>query len=374
MRIVFWQNCISPHQMPYISRIIFNERVDEVVVVSDKVSYADRTQMGWNADLRRWEDACKIIIDPSDEEIEKLMSKRTEDSWHLFSGIRAFEFVFHAFKKSLRYNVRRGLITERPNTFGFGRANGKPLWMHRIRFFLQDRYYAKYVDSVFAMGMEAVNYFKSVYSWKVFPFCYCTENNNFPIKVVGKELPLRICYVGSLEWWKGLDILLGACRLLKSKQIESFSVTLIGNGSEKEKLSDYCQKNGLNNISFAGSKPQSEVYEMLRNHDVLVLPSIYDGWGAVVNEALLSGLYTICSSACGASDVIHNNSIGAVFKSMDVDGLTLILRDCIKRKQEIQACRASRREWAECHIDGKVVAQYMVDCLAGKKTTRPWAL
>lgn len=372
MRIVFWQNCISPHQMPYISRLICDERVDEVVVVSDKVSYDNRIQMGWNADLKRWEDACEIIIEPKEEQIEAILSLRVEESWHLFSGIRAFEFVFNAFKKSLKYHLKRGLITERPNTFAFGRANGKPLWMHRLRFLLQDRSYAKNVDCVFAMGMEAVDYFKSVYSWQVFPFCYCTEKNDLPIKEVGKELPLRICYVGSLEWWKGLDILLSACRLLKSYYIDSFSVTLIGNGSEKEKLSEYCQKNGLNNISFAGSKPQTEVYEMLCNHDVLVLPSVYDGWGAVVNEALLAGLYTICSSACGSSDVIHNSRIGAVFKSMGVDELTLILRDCINRQSDIRTDKSYRKKWAGDHIGGDAIAQYMLDCLSGDKPLRPW--
>ena len=34
MRIVFWQNCISPHQMPFITRLADDPRVDEVVVVA----------------------------------------------------------------------------------------------------------------------------------------------------------------------------------------------------------------------------------------------------------------------------------------------------------------------------------------------------
>ena len=35
MRIVFWQNCISPHQMPFITRLADDPRVDEVVVVAE---------------------------------------------------------------------------------------------------------------------------------------------------------------------------------------------------------------------------------------------------------------------------------------------------------------------------------------------------
>ena len=68
------------------------------------------------------------------------------------------------------------MITELPNTFAFGRKNGKPLWLHKLRFLLQDRNYAKHMDKVFAMGKKAVSYFKSVNnSWTVYPFMYCTQ-------------------------------------------------------------------------------------------------------------------------------------------------------------------------------------------------------
>ena len=39
MRIVLWQNCLSPHQLPYIVHLLDDERVDAVVVVAgDTVS------------------------------------------------------------------------------------------------------------------------------------------------------------------------------------------------------------------------------------------------------------------------------------------------------------------------------------------------
>lgn len=36
MRIVFWQNCLSPHQLPYIVHLMDDKRVDEVVVVTEE--------------------------------------------------------------------------------------------------------------------------------------------------------------------------------------------------------------------------------------------------------------------------------------------------------------------------------------------------
>jgi glycosyltransferase involved in cell wall biosynthesis len=52
-----------------------------------------------------------------------------------------------------------------------------------------------------------------------------------------------------------------------------------------------------------------------------VLPSRFDGWGAVVNEALMVGTPVICSDRCGASDVIENGRNGYVFEADNADAL-----------------------------------------------------
>lgn len=59
----------------------------------------------------------------------------------------------------------------------------------------------------------------------------------------------------------------------------------------------------------------NKVHQMMHRFDVLVLPSRYDGWGAVINEALQRGLYVICSNRCGAKALVVNDKIGKVFCS-----------------------------------------------------------
>ncbi|MDC7196042.1 glycosyltransferase family 1 protein, partial [Phocaeicola vulgatus] len=182
MRIVFWQNCLSPHQLPYIVHLMDDKRVDEVVVVTEESISDERKKMGWELGCYPQIEKCSIIISPNNDKIRALFNMREADSWHLFSGIHGFPFIFHCFKISLVYNIKRGIVTECPYTYAFGSNNGKPLWLHSIRFFLQDYKYAKYIDKVFAMGNRATKYFKSVYSkWNVYPFMYCTqpkEKNN----------------------------------------------------------------------------------------------------------------------------------------------------------------------------------------------------
>lgn len=48
----------------------------------------------------------------------------------------------------------------------------------------------------------------------------------------------------------------------------------------------------------------NEIPHIMENHDILILPSLHDGWGAVVNEAITMGLYIITSDKCGAKALI----------------------------------------------------------------------
>lgn len=178
-RLVFWQNCLSPHQLPYIVHLLDDKRVGEVVVIADEEISEEREKMGWDLTVFPGLEKCNVIISPNDSDINSILSEREEQSIHFFSGINAYPFVKKALCQSLKYNIKRGLITERPYTYKYGLANGKPLWLHRIRFFIKDRKYAKHINYVFAMGNDAVKYFRSVYKgWIVFPFVYCTDEIN----------------------------------------------------------------------------------------------------------------------------------------------------------------------------------------------------
>ena len=74
MRIVFWQNCISPHQMPYIIKLLNDSRVQEVVVVSDEVTSKERINMGWQQDITKEAETLKIFIHPEIDIVEKFLA------------------------------------------------------------------------------------------------------------------------------------------------------------------------------------------------------------------------------------------------------------------------------------------------------------
>ena len=358
MRIVFWQNCISPHQMPYIIKLLNDSRVQEVVVVSDEVTSKERINMGWQQDITKEAETLKIFIHPEIDIVEKLLHKDQEKSWHMFSGINSFPYISQIFKLSLNYHIKRGLITERPYTFAFGRANGKPLWVHRLRFLIQDFKYAKYIDKVFVMGNDGVDYFKSVFKrWEVIPFCYCTNTKTTNISNIRGTS--KFCFIGSLSCRKSpITIVKAAAQLNKE-----FEITYIGGGEQQKKIENYINQHKLNNVTILGFQKMEEIPSILSNQDILILPSIYDGWGAVVNEALQSGLYVISSNQCGAKDLLKDPRCGKIFESGNFKQLSQIMKDCVEHINEIRLNRSYRANWAENHISGDVIAKYMIEHL-----------
>lgn len=88
MRLVFWHNCLSPHQLPYVVKLMDDERVDEVIFAAPFAVLGERKDMGWSAskdDVER--QGVKVMLHPSDDEIHAVLKCRPEDSFHLFGGI-----------------------------------------------------------------------------------------------------------------------------------------------------------------------------------------------------------------------------------------------------------------------------------------------
>ena len=371
MRIVFWQNCLSPHQLPYIIYLINNKEISEVVIAVGESISKERKEMGWDISNYPNLDKINLYINPNIETITSIFEKEPQNSYHLFSGIRGFAFVYQSFIHSLSFSIKRGIITGRPNTFAFGLPNGKPIWLHKLRFFIQDRKYIPYIDSIFAIGEGAATYYQSISNkWKIFHFAYCTIENEVSINRIHNNQEVKFIFIGSLSWWKAVDSILYATKLFNNRK--DFSITIVGEGKEYIKLQQYVQNHQLNNIHFIGTKPNKQIPLILQEHDILILPSIYDGWGAVVNEALMQGKYVICSNQCGAKALLKNPMNGSIFKGGNYKELAKQMQYCIDNISTIRNQESQREEWADECISGKAIAKYLIDCLNGRPTKVPW--
>jgi len=138
-----------------------------------------------------------------------------------------------------------------------------------------------------------------------------------------------ICFVGQLIERKGINLLIETVyKLIDS--IPELLLLIVGKGPYEDNLKQHCKKLGLNNkhIRFLGFIPQSKLPEIYSVSDVFVLPSYYDTFGAVVLEAMASGLPVVVTECVGASsNVVFNGINGLVVPKGSVKGL----RDAISK-------------------------------------------
>lgn len=361
MNLLFWQNCISPHQLPYISEIFKDHRIESVFLIAPIITGKERLEMGWKQDLENIQ-GLTLIISPDYDQVTSLMKEHVQNAIHLFSGIRANQTVFSYFKLSLNFNVRRGIITETPYLYNY------PLWLHKLRFLLRDYQYVKKIDYVFSMGEMAESYYKFwSKDWKVFQFGYSVKIDEFQNKEI--KGVCRIVFVGSLSRRKNVRLLLHALKKIEKENV--FQLDIIGNGEDESYLKSYVADHKMSAyVNFLGKRDMKETHKRLNSYDALILPSLYDGWGAVINEALQSGLYVICSDACGAKTLIEDSNRGLVFKSGNIKSLAESLNHLNNQIDKIRSVRRERILWSE-KISGSSMANYLVDCLTISKTILP---
>jgi len=109
-----------------------------------------------------------------------------------------------------------------------------------------------------------------------------------------------LLYVGQMIGRKGLTLLLEACARIQRKG-HVFSLLLVGDGPERELLSEYATSLDLANVHFAQSQPPERMPAVYRSADCLILPTLSDPWALVVNEALWSGIPVLASIYAGCT-------------------------------------------------------------------------
>jgi len=129
-------------------------------------------------------------------------------------------------------------------------------------------------------------------------------------------------FVGTLIPRKRPDIFISAIRrYLEQCDSDNVFAVVVGDGTLRSSLEE--SSRGLRDrVRFAGFINQSEMPSFYSCVDVIVLPSIYESWGLVVNEAAACGVPAIVSSNVGCCpDLIDERFTGFSFPPEDTDEL-----------------------------------------------------
>jgi glycosyltransferase involved in cell wall biosynthesis len=126
---------------------------------------------------------------------------------------------------------------------------------------------------------------------------------------------------------KRLDTLIDALSLLKTEGMEVMAI-LIGEGEEEGSLKKLIsEKNLSSQVTFLPLMSQDELNRYYQRSDVVVLPSVDEGFGLVLVEAQLCRIPVIGADSGGIPDIIEHEKTGLLFPAGDSTSLA----NCIKR-------------------------------------------
>ena len=350
MKFAIYTECVSPHQLPMAREVARELGSDNFRNIYDHPLRQERINMGWDPSVReKWELIASNDVRKANEILEtavvlfssfrnpSLFENRSKrglltiyygERWFkpwlgilrllfppYFSMARRFVKLFKS-----RYNVLYypmgihaardmarlcGLMNGdwkclfRSPKLDFERKPGGRIWVkdeprntQNTRKYCLDkmRMWGYFVEEgLGASGQELVD------SEKV------SDSSELGVKECGRG-GVKVLWVGRLLDWKRVDTIIkavGECS--KSKKI---TLDVYGLGPEEAKLKKLAAKYG-DVIKFYPPVPISEVRKLMREHDVYVLSSNgYEGWGAVVSEALEEGMAVIGTYEAGSSGTI----------------------------------------------------------------------
>jgi len=129
-------------------------------------------------------------------------------------------------------------------------------------------------------------------------------------------------YVGGLVPRKCPDIVLEA-----AAEVDDVPIVFVGDGPMRSRLARRAKELGVaDRVALLGSVPSTELGEIYREADVLVLPTISDAFPLVALEAMACGTPVIASRVSGVPEMVEDWQTGFLVKPGDVGQLAMGIR------------------------------------------------
>ncbi|MEW6113976.1 MAG: glycosyltransferase [Thermodesulfobacteriota bacterium] len=135
----------------------------------------------------------------------------------------------------------------------------------------------------------------------------------------------RLLFVGSLIPKKGVQDLLAA---LAHPSLNQISLDVVGDGFHRTELEATSERLGLyGRVQWHGMRPPEEVAELMRQADILCLPSYTEGKPNVVREAMASGLPVVASRVGGIPEMVKDGETALLHEPGNVEDLRRCLSE-----------------------------------------------
>lgn len=214
-------------------------------------------------------------------------------------------------------------------------------WLHRIVKKTLVRWVIRRCDAVMPVGTLGQAYFEKYGARSdqciLVPFepdysAFRKTKDGPPIPACKKKYNLvpdqqYILFSGRLVTVKRVDLLIDAFARIAAER-PNWDLLIVGDGPLRQELERRAPAALRSRVHWLGFLQMEELIPVYHVASILVLPSDFEPWALVINEALAAGLVAVASDVVGAAyDLIQDGVNGRVFPSGNLDALAEALKD-----------------------------------------------
>lgn len=163
---------------------------------------------------------------------------------------------------------------------------------------------------------------------------------------------LTILGIGRLMPRKGYQFVIEALPEVLKNTNQKFEFICVGGGDYMEDLKAMAKKyKVLKYIKFVGQLSYDEIYELYKESDIFVHPSLAEGMPLALLEAVASGLPSITTRIAGNEDLVENNVNGFLIEPEDVEGISaslikLLNSESLRKRYSLGSVKLAQRfDW-----------------------------
>lgn len=357
IEVWFWQLIISPHMI---------NLADELALLGVKVNYVVQSEISEGREKLGWTntDHPNInIIKVDTYSLSQLIQSINTDAYHIVQGLRSNGYISDVIKELVKDNSKFWVILETID------SRGMKGYLRKLIYKGIHRRLSHYITGYLTIGYNTKQWFENigVPKYKLLPFTYFLDTKLSPNQT--KNDKYIFIFVGNLIERKRPELILHSLNQLKTKGKKDFELWIIGGGSLEPKLIDISKALDIP-VTFYGYQSIKKVRSYIASADCLILPSIFDGWGAVASEAIIEGTPVICSDACGVAGVVEKSRYGSVFSSLNKKQFFDLVETHYDIGKISEKDRYELQNWGKC-LTAPIGAKYLYNILCSNQLDRP---
>ena len=170
------------------------------------------------------------------------------------------------------------------------------------------------------------------------------------------RIPHSLFFIGRLEERKGVDFLLRSIPRVK-ESLRDVRLYIAGRGRLELELRKIVRDSRLDeNVELLGVLDDREVNDWYNKVSLVVIPSVFEGFGLTVIEAMACGTPVIATNVDGLRDVVRNPNMGRLVDYNDVRGLSDAIISLLKNDEERRSLASQVAAEVRTKYDWQIVA------------------